>query len=119
MKPLISLLVGALVGFGGYKLLGGGEPPKPPGLGLTRFFPYKTDFDTANRARAIMQSLAGVPPGLMAGLGDMPNTYYGGDTSLPSFGGDPTFLTAYDPEGPYPFYGWGGPTGHGDPQPPA
>jgi hypothetical protein len=113
-RNLISLVVGVIGGYLGSKYLlntGLGR------LGGTRFYPYKTDWDTENRAKAIMQSLAGIPPGIM---GDMPSSFYGGHEALPGWTGDPTWLDIHDPDGPKtPGWMWGfGPGGFGPPPPP-
>ena len=109
---LTSFLLGAGAGYLGYKLLTGGALMGPRrSLGLTRFYPYKVDWDSENRAKAIMQSLARIPA---AKMGDMPSSFYGmgGEEGLPAFGGDPTFLVPYDPDGPKtPLWMWGFPIG--------
>jgi hypothetical protein len=101
MKPIYSFLIGAGVGYLGYKFLLGGKTSSNTGirrnLGVVTFYPHRDDWESEMKAKAIMQTLAGVRPGI---LGDIPHSMYGGYEGLPSFASDPTFLVPYDPDGP-------------------
>lgn len=105
-NTLLSLGIGLLGGFLASRFLGA---KNGQAMGGTRFYPYKTDWDTENRAKAIMQSLANVRS---ARMGDFPSSFYGGYEAIPGWTGDPTFLDIYDPDGPRnPLWAWGFPVG--------
>lgn len=111
---VVSFLIGAAVGFLGLKFVGSRMQgtrmlgaPNRRGLGVTEYVGL-TDWDTEQRALALTRSLEGVYR-----LGDVPSSFYGGESMPPSFEGLPDFLNIYDPDGPkyseFGSYPWNGP----------
>lgn len=103
-NTVISFLVGLAAGVLGFKFIGSQMSgvrmlgaPRRRGLGMWDF-PGLTDWDTETRATGLLRALEGVYP--VGHLGDVPNSFYGGESAIPSFEGAPDFLYPYDPDGP-------------------